>query len=210
MFTAGPGRPHQRQRITADRVGDGHSSHQLLIGQQALGADHRFKPAVDDCGGGPHHVQLLLLAEIVEHDLEGESVQLRLGKRVSALELDGIAGGEDEERFRQRVSAPLDGDAPLLHGFQQRRLGLGRGAIDLVRQHDVGKYRALHKHQLATTAFGIFLQQIGAGDVRGHQIRRKLDAREFQIDAFGDGLHQHRLGKPRHAHQQAVTADEQG
>ncbi len=79
MFAAGPGRPHQRQRVTADRIGDGHSSHQLLVGQQALGADHRFEPAVDDGGGGPHHVQLLLLAEIVEHDLEGESVQLRLG-----------------------------------------------------------------------------------------------------------------------------------
>jgi hypothetical protein len=38
--------------------------------------------------------------------------------------------------------SPSDGDAALLHRLEQGRLGLGRGAVDLVGEDDVGEDRA--------------------------------------------------------------------
>ena len=73
--------------------------------------------------------------------LEEEAVELRLGQRVGALHLDRVLRGQDEERSRQRVADRADGHGLLLHGFEQRRLGLGRGAVDLVGQHEVGEDR---------------------------------------------------------------------
>jgi hypothetical protein len=39
------------------------------------------------------------------------------------------------------VGLATGGDTPLLHRLEQRGLGLGRGAVDLVGEHDVCKDR---------------------------------------------------------------------
>ena len=39
----------------------------------------------------------------------------------------------------------------LLHDLEQRRLGLGRGAVDLVAEHDVGEHRAALELELAVS-----------------------------------------------------------
>ena len=39
--------------------------------------------------------------------------------------------------MRQRMGHAIDGDLRLLHRFEQRRLRLGRGAVDLVGQHEL-------------------------------------------------------------------------
>ena len=40
------------------------------------------------------------------------------------------------------VRRAVDGDLALLHRLEQRRLGLRRGPVDLVGEHDVGEQRA--------------------------------------------------------------------
>ena len=82
---------------------------------------------------------------VADPELEHEAVELGLGQRIGALLLDRVLGGQHEERLGQRVGLPADGDLVLLHGLQQRGLGLGRGAVDLVGQHDVGEDRPLHE-----------------------------------------------------------------
>ena len=55
----------------------------------------------------------------------------------------------------------------------------------------------------------IFVEDLGAGDVGGHQVGRELDALEAQIEDLRQRLDQQRLGQPGHAGDQAMAAAEQ-
>ena len=55
----------------------------------------------------------------------------------------------------------------------------------------------------------VLLDDLGAGDVAGHQVGRELDAAELQVQGPGQGGDGQRLGQPRHADRQAVAAGEQ-
>ena len=94
--------------------------------------------------GGPTRGQLddpafLVLRGVFDDHLEHEAIKLGLGQGVGAFLLDGVLGGHHDEGFFERVGLAAHGDLALLHGFQQGRLGLGRGAVDLVSQDCVGK-----------------------------------------------------------------------
>ena len=56
----------------------------------------------------------------------------------------------------------------------------------------------------------VFLQHVRAGDVRGHQVGRELDALELDVEDPGQRADHQRLGQARHADQQAVAAGEDG
>ncbi len=79
------------------------------------------------------------------------------------------------------------GDFVFLHRLQQRRLGLGRRAVDLVGEQDIGENRSFEKLKLPPAGGGVFLKNIGAGDVRRHQVRRELNAVEVQIQNLRRG-----------------------
>ena len=74
----------------------------------------------------------------------------------------------------------------LLHGLEQGGLRLGRRAVDLVGQHHVGEDRPVQEDELAPAGLGVVLQDVGAGDVGGHQVGRELDALERQVQDLGD------------------------
>ncbi len=93
---------------------------------------------------------LVFLVEVVDHDVEHEPVELGFGQRVSSFHLDRVLRGQHEERRVQRVTSPPDGDLVLLHRLEQRRLRLGRRAVDLVGQNHVGEHRA--RDELASGA----------------------------------------------------------
>ena len=57
-----------------------------------------------------------------------------------------------------------------------RRLRLGRRAVDFVGQDDIGEHRPLVKDELAPSRLRILLDQVGAGNVRWHQVRGELNA----------------------------------
>ena len=94
----------------------------------------------------------LLEAGIIHLDVEHEAVELGLGQRVGAFLLDRVLRGDDEERLRQVVGLLADGDLAFLHGLQQGGLRLGRRAVDLVGQEDVGEDRPLDEAELAPAA----------------------------------------------------------
>ena len=79
---------------------------------------------------------------VVDQDIEHEAVELGLGQRIGPFLLDRVLGRQHEERVGQPVALAADGDLPLLHRLEQGRLGLGRRAVDLVGQDDVGEDRA--------------------------------------------------------------------
>ena len=100
----------------------------------------------------------------------------------------------------------VDGDLALLHGLQQRGLGLGRGAVDLVRQQDLREDRSRPELELVE----LLIERPHAGDVGGQQVRRELDAPEGGVQGAGQRLGQHGLADAGHVFDQEVALAEQG
>ena len=98
--------------------------------------------------GAGQDALLFLGRRIVDLDVEHEAVQLRLGQRIGAFLLDRVLRGDGEERVGQRIGLLADGHFALLHGLQQRGLGLGRRAVDFVGQQDVGEDRPLDEAEV--------------------------------------------------------------
>ena len=73
-----------------------------------------------------------------------------------------------------------DGDRALLHRLEQRRLRLGRGAVDLVGEHDVGEDRARLELETPCAPRSSSAMIVRADDVGRHQVGRELDARKRQ------------------------------
>ena len=142
---------------------------------------------------------------VADEDLEHEPVDLGLGQRVGALRLDGVLGRHDEERVGRGEGLAADRDLPLLHDLQQGALHLGRRAVDLVGEHEVGEDRAERDLELTLA----LVVDARADDVGRHQVGRELDPLELAADRLGEGLDRHRLGQARHPLDEQVPAGEQ-
>jgi len=101
------------------------------------------------------------------------------------------------------VRRAVHGDGALLHRFEQRGLCLRGGAVDLVREHQIGKHRAGPESELVRAR-----EQRNAGDVRGHEVRGELDALKADLKGERQSPHQQRLGSAGHALQQHMAAGE--
>ena len=134
-----------------------------------------------------------------------ETVELRLGQRIRAFLLDRILRRHDQEQRRQQIRRAPDGDLALAHRFEQRRLHLGRRAIDFVGQQQVVENRAALEFE------GRLLRPIdlGAGQIGRQQVRRELDAMEVAFDARGEFLDRRGLGQTRRALDQQMAIGEQ-
>ncbi|MNM70879.1 hypothetical protein D3C81_825240 [compost metagenome] len=143
---------------------------------------------------------------IVHAQLEHEAVQLGFRQRIGAFLLDRVLGGQHHERPRHRQGVALEGDLALLHHLEQRRLGLGRGAVDLVGEQQVGEHRAAAQLELLA---GQVVDGV-PGDVAGHQVGGELDACELAAEAARQGAHQQGLAEAGDALDQHVAAGEQG
>ncbi len=89
----------------------------------------------------------------------------------------------------------VHGHLAFIHGFEQCRLGLGRGAIDLVGQHDVGKNRsALELKPLLVRGVNRNSQHIGRQHVAG-----ELNALKRTVQSASHGMGQRRLAHSRNS-----------
>ena len=99
--------------------------------------------------------------------LEHETVDLSLRQRISALLLDGILRGQNQERRIQLEGLVADGYLLFLHRLQQRALHLGWRPVHLVGQDEVGEYRPFLDAEIAGAgivyprAYQICRQQVG-------------------------------------------------
>jgi hypothetical protein len=91
-------------------------------------------------------------------------------------------GGDDEKRRIERIRLALDSDLPLLHRLEQRRLGLGRGAVDLVGQEQMGEDRSAPELEAALA----LIVDRAAGDVARQQVRGELDAAEPKFQRLAE------------------------
>ncbi len=142
---------------------------------------------------------------VVDTDFQQKAVELCFGQGVGAFLLDRVLGGQNHEGLRQAMRFAFQRDLIFLHGFEQGRLRFGRGAVDFVGQQQVGEYRAAPGDELVAG----HVEQRVADDIRGHQIRSELDAREFAGEGFGQRLDQQGFAQPGHALKQDVRAGQQ-
>ena len=91
---------------------------------------------MEDCllGGG---------VRVIDIDVHQKTVELGFRQRVGAFLLDRVLRRHHQKQFGQRVGFGTDGDLALGHRFKQRRLHLGRRAVDFIGQNQVMKQRPL-------------------------------------------------------------------
>ena len=131
------------------------------------------------------------------------------GQRIGPLLFDRILRGDREKRLGQPVGGLADRHIPFLHRLQQGGLRFGRGAVDFIGQQDVCEDGAFDKPESAPAMF-VFIQHIGAGDVRRHQVGGELDAFEVQVENPGQCADHQRFGQAGHPFQQAVPPSKDG
>ena len=180
----------------------------MLHCDHIIGGEHRADIRQRIAGRRSNDRLFFLLRGIAHPQLEHEAVELCFRQRIRPLLLDRILRREDEERRRQAVRLTGGGDLMLLHRLEQRGLRLGWRAIDLVGEHDVGEHRPAHEPKAALAGGEILLDDLGAGDVGGHQVGRELNPVEGEVERLGNRLDHHRLGESRHADQERVTTRE--
>src|ERR1035441_949875 len=80
-------------------------------------------------------------------------IELGLGERIRAFHFDGILRGHHQKRRFQLMGGGARGHGALLHRLQPGGLRLGRGAINLVGQHQVGENGTVLEAQRLAAAF---------------------------------------------------------
>ncbi len=120
--------------------------------------------------------------------------------------LDGILRGQHHEWLGQLVGVIVNGDLRFVHGFQQRRLRFWRGAIDFVRQDDVGENRA----GLKVKALFDLVEYAGSHHVGRQQVRGELDALERAVKRIGNGLREGGFAYAGHIFNQQMAFGQQG
>src|SRR5215472_486070 len=145
---------------------------------------------------------LVLLARIIDHDLEKKAVKLRLWQGVGAFLLYGILGRKHREMGAELALLAVYGCRTLLHRFQQCRLCLCGGAVDFISEQKIGKEGPRTEAQLP----GARVEDRGTDDVARHQVGSELQATEADPKARRDAPDQERLGHARHTLDQAMTS----
>ena len=131
---------------------------------------------------------------------------MRFRQGVGAVVLNRILGGDDQEWLRERIRVGVHRDLPFIHGFEQRRLCLRRGAIDFVRKQDVGEDGAAFEFEfLLDGRINRNAQHIG-----GQHVASELNALEAAIDGAGQRLAERGLADSRGTFDQQVALRENG
>jgi len=207
---AGAGRADQGPGVADDLVGDGDTLHELLGLDEFFSGEDGLDAAELAGGDAAGDFPFFSAGGVSDFDVEKEAVELSFGERIRAFLFEGVLRGEDEEGFGQFEGPAADGDTAFLHGFEHGGLGLGRGAIDFVSEDHVGEDRAFDEDVFSFLGDRVFLKDIGAGDVRGHQIGGELNAMEGEIKGVGDGVDHERLGEAGDTFEQAMAFGEDG
>jgi len=117
-------------------------------------------------GAAAQDFALGFVRRVAHLDAHEEAIELGLGEGVSAVMLDGVLRGDDEEGLRKRKSASVDGDLRFVHSLEKSGLGSRGGAVDFVGENDVRENGAGAKFKFAR--FGIV--DAHAEDVGGEQV----------------------------------------
>ena len=137
---------------------------------------------------------------------DGEAVELALDQREGAPLRVRVLGGDHHVGLREGPRLAVDADLALLHRLEERRLGAGRGAVQLVDEDDVGEDRSGPE----VPAAGVGHEDRDAGDVGRQEVGMALDPGQLRPEGGGQGPGQHRLADARHVLDEEVAPGERG
>ena len=103
------------------------------------------------------------------------------------------------------MRATVDGDLPFVHGFEQRRLRLGSGAVDLVRQKEIGEDGS----GLELELLRVRVVDGDADDVARQHVAGELKPVKAAIDGACQRLRERRLSDSRHILDEQMAAGKQ-
>src|ERR1041384_59793 len=93
----------------------------------------------------------------------------------------------------------------LLHSFKQCRLSFWRSSIYLISKKQVREDRPVPKSESG----GAHIENIGPGDVCGHEVGRKLNTSEIGTDRTSKHFYQQGFCSARNAFDQSMSFGEQ-
>ena len=206
---SGTGVGRELHRVAHHFLGDGDAAHDGVAFKEIRSGEDRLDLFGSGTRGLRDDRDLFVFAEVIDHDVEHESVELCLGQGIGALHLDRVLRREDKKRLVEDEALAGHGDLFFLHRLEQGGLRLGRGAVDLVGEDEIGENRAAVKDKLAAS-LGRLFEDLRPRDVRGHQVGSELDAVKREIKDLRERAHEQRLRESRRARDEAVAAGEQG
>ncbi len=130
---------------------------------------------------------------------------MRLRQGVRAGLVNGVLGGDDKEWLGQGSGLTLHRDLAFSHGLQQGTLGTRRGAVDFIRQQQLGENRARVKRETGVVA----VVYRHAQDVCRQQVAGKLNPLPGQSQHVGQGVGQGGLAHTGKVLDQQVAAGDQ-
>ena len=200
------GRGDDVDHVEADRLRDVDLLDRSLHLEQRLPVDERLQLdlVLTALGAVDEHQPLVLAGRIADRHAQQEAVELRLGERIGALVLDRVLRREHEERRPEPARLAFDRHLAFLHRLEQRRLGLRRGAVDLVGEQEVREDRTGAEFEVGFA----LVEDRRAGHVRRHQVGRELDAREVDRRDLRERASHQRLRQPRVVLDQDVAVRE--
>jgi hypothetical protein len=108
------------------------------------------------------------------------------------------------ERRRQEEGLTLDRHLAFLHRLQERRLGLRRGAVDLVGQQQAREQGSAPELELRR----LLVVDERAGQVGGQQVRGELGAREVEPESLRETPGRQGLAESREVLEQHMSLGE--
>ena len=107
-----------------------------------------------------------------------------------------------QKRLGQRIGMSVHRNLTFVHGFEQRGLSLGRGAIDFVGQKDIRKDRAAFEFKLLLDG----RVNGNSQHVRGQHVAGELHSLESAIESSGQSLPESGFAHARDTFNQQVAA----
>ena len=90
----------------------------------------------------PQNADLAFKIRVAHADLDHEPIQLGGRQQLRSRGTHRVFGGQHHKGLGQIIGLTVHRHMQLLHGFQQRGLGLAGGTVDLVGQEQIGHHRA--------------------------------------------------------------------
>ena len=147
------------------------------------------------------NLPLFLERGIPNTEAHQKPVELGLWKRERPVIFGGILRGNDHKGLLKWMRLIIDGNLCFTHRFQEAALGLRRGAIDLIGQHDVGEDRT--RYELKSLFLPV--KHGDADDVGRQEIARELNALERTVKRSGQAVRQRGFADARNIFEQKMA-----
>src|SRR5579883_18877 len=148
---------------------------------------------------------LITLTRVAQIDPEQEPVELGFRKREGSFVFDRVLSSQDDKWLGKSIGRAVNRHLSLFHTFEERRLCLRSGSINLIGQDDLGDDRAGAILELLLT----LIVDRNAGHIAWEEVWGELNASKCAADRAGKSLGEDGLPDAGNVLDQHVSLAEQ-